>query len=787
MNYSKLITGLLIFLTHISFSQDFIFNWVNSAGSSARDYGHSIISDSSGSSYSGGRFQGTVDFDPGISSLNLTSNGTYDCFLQKYSPTGTLIWAKSIGGIGDDGIGSIEFDPLGNILVTGYYEGTVDFDPNSGVVSKTATSSSREIFVLKIDTAGNLIWVKTFPGSTYSAYGTDIKCDSSGNIYTCGYFNGTVDFDPGIQTFSLSSTSLWDLFIQKMDSNGNFVWAKKFGGNGFNYLGSIDIDYQGNILFTGLFANTVDFDPNIGTSNISSNGGNDAFILKLSPSGNLLWVHKFGGGANDNGEDVVTDSVGNVYVLGNFNGTVDFDPSANTSYNSANGSSDIFIVKLSPGGIFLWSKSLGGTSVDNACSMTISPNNSLVISGLFKNTVDFDPGSGIYSLTSNGDYDAFVVWLDLNGNFIDAKTMGGPGYERPDDFCFDALGNIYITGAHSQQADFDPGIDTNLLPHKGDWDIFTEKLSICYPNSGIDSISACDSYTWINGVTYTSDNNTAIDTLTNVKGCDSIVTLDLTILHASSGTDSIVACAPYTWINGVTYTTSNFTDINILTSNTGCDSVVTLNLTILPSTIGFDSVTTCRPFTWIDGNTYLTSDSASFTYSNIHGCDSILFLRLNMLQMDLNIIKSGSQFTVVESSNTTYQWLYCDSSYAPISGANSRTYTAVANGNYAVAVTKEGCTDTSSCVNINNVGFKEFQSNSDLGFYPNPTSGSIIITFSGERHLNAKVFDGLGKLVFEQTGIDQPGTKLQTNLSSGVYLLQLSDDSSRFIYPIIIR
>lgn len=788
MNLSTLLTSVVFLLVHFASSQDYIFDWANSAGSGSRDYGHTIIVDSAGNSYSAGKFQGVADFDPGQNVSNLSSLGGYDCFLLKHDPLGNLVWAKSIGGLGDDGIQTIIFDSIGNILVIGQYEGTVDFDPNSGVVLKTATSSSREIFVLKLTSNGNFLWVKVFAGSTYSSYGTDIKCDANGNIYTCGYFSGSVDFDPGSQTYQLSATALWDLFVQKMDANGNFQWAKKFGGNGYNYRGSIDINQQGDVFFTALFANLVDFDPNAGIFNIATNGGDDAFLLKLSSSGNLLWVKTFGGGGNDIGHDVVSDSAGYVYILGDFKNNVDFDPSTNTVLKSSAGQYDVFVVKLSPTGNFQWVRTFGGTGYDNGNSIDISPNGDLVISGTYQNTVDFDPSINTFSLTSNGDYDAFLLWLDLNGNFKDAKSLGGPGFERPDNFCFDLVGNMYITGAHSQQADFDPGLATHVLPHQGDWDIFNMKLSICYPNSAIDTIMACDSYTWIDGVTYTSNNYSATDTLTNINGCDSVVTLNLTISNTKYGVDSIVTCPPFTWIDSVTYTSSNQTAIHTLSAINGCDSVVSLHLTILPTSNIIDSVASCHPYKWIDGITYSSNDTAILNYANNQGCDSTITLYFTWFTIDLNVTKHANRFTVSESSyNVTYQWLNCDSNLAPIQGATQRSFSAPANGNYAVAVTKQGCTDTSQCQNINNVKLSPYHLSDKLRFYPNPSNGKLTLHFDDTKPVTVKVFDSSGKLLYVKSNILSSGSLLDIILAPGIYIISFENESERVSHQLIMK
>ena len=161
--------------------------------------------------------------------------------------------------------------------------------------------------------------------------------------------------------------------------------------------------------------------------------------------------------------------------------------------------------------------------------------------------------------------------------------------------------------------------------------IVTLDLTINNSNTGVDSQFHCDTYTWIDGVTYTSSNNTATWTLTNVAGCDSVVTLDLTINNSNTGMDTQVHCDTYTWIDGNTYTSSNNTATHTLTNIAGCDSVVTLDLTINNSNTGVDTQTACDTYTWIDGETYTSSNNtATWTLTNAAGCDSVVTLDLTI-------------------------------------------------------------------------------------------------------------------------------------------------------------
>ena len=174
-----------------------------------------------------------------------------------------------------------------------------------------------------------------------------------------------------------------------------------------------------------------------------------------------------------------------------------------------------------------------------------------------------------------------------------------------------------------------------LLNSAGCDSVVTLNLTILNSTVGVDFQTACDSYTWIDGNTYTSSNDTASHTLLNSAGCDSVVTLDLTIHNSSSSIDVQTHCDSFTWIDGITYTESTDSVTHTLSNSLGCDSVVTLDLTILESTIGVDSQIHRDNFTWIDGITYSESDTtATFNLTNSLGCDSVVRLDLTINKTD---------------------------------------------------------------------------------------------------------------------------------------------------------
>jgi hypothetical protein len=328
---------------------------------------------------------------------HITKIGILFCLLATTSiHAQTFEWAKSFGGTSIDVSNSITVDASGNVYSTGYFRNTVDFDPGVGVFNLTA--GFYDIFVQKLDGSGNFLWAKSF-GNTSENQGQSISLDASGNVYTTGFFQGTVDFNPGVGVSNLTATGSWDIFVQKLDASGNFLWAKSFGSTNFDRGFSITVDDTGNAYTIGYFQGTGDFDPGAGVSNLSSVGSADVFLQKLDASGNFLWAKSFGGTDFDAGNYITVDASGNVYSTGYFRNTVDFDPGAGVSNHSSVGILDVFVQKLDPSGNFLWAKSFGGTGVDVGQSISVDASGNVYINGYFSGTVDFDPGPGVSNLT----------------------------------------------------------------------------------------------------------------------------------------------------------------------------------------------------------------------------------------------------------------------------------------------------------------------------------------------------------------------------------------------------
>ena len=473
------ILSSFMLLSFVINAQQVYFNWAKQIGGVGNDFGNSIVKDIYGNTYSTGAFSGTVDFDPGIGVVNLTSKGGSDIFITKLNANGNFIWVKQIGGNLDDLGSSIVIHNQDNLYLTGLFRDKVDFDLKAGVSNLTSRGGD-DLFILKLNLSGNFIWVKQIGGKgTQESH--DITVDKNGSILTTGSFTNTTDFDPGLDSFIYTSQFTNALFVSKLDSSGGFLWAKKFESFAWNQSISITTDLSGNVIFTGNFGAEMDFNPGSSVFKLTTLPDSfDAFVCKLNPMGDFVWAKQLGGSKFSLGTSIITDKLRNIFTTGFLSGKVDFDPSIGKIYylNAKSQAYGAFISKLDSLGNFVWSKQLGGNFDATGSSLKIDRLGNIYSSGQFIGKEDFDPGTGVFNLQSTNGYDAYVSKLDPSGNFIWAKNFGGSTQTGINDFVLDDFGNIYSTGYFEEESDFDSESGIFKLTSNGGIDIFIHKLGI---------------------------------------------------------------------------------------------------------------------------------------------------------------------------------------------------------------------------------------------------------------------------------------------------------------------
>jgi hypothetical protein len=330
---------------------------------------------------------------------------------------------------------------------------------NSGVVSGSniyiGGSSGSALYVQKLDSSGVPVLGQSWPKLSSNAGGAKaIMSDSQGNIIVGGYFYNSIDLGSGIEKVATGGIADADAFLVKYNSNGQHIWSKTFGSaNGSAFLGdetvsSISIDAQGDILVTGGFhggSMTID---GITIYPYDSNG-RDVFVAKFSAGGSLLWLKAFtASGSDDIGNSITSDSSTNVYITGKFSGNMNI---GSTTLNGL--ASDIFVVKLSSSGNFIWSTKFGTNGLDSGNAVSVS-NEGLYVTGMFNPRITI--GSTV--INGQGSDDIFVAKLNKdNGSVVWAKGYGSANADVGSSIAVDSANNVYVVGRSGQNTDFGGG------------------------------------------------------------------------------------------------------------------------------------------------------------------------------------------------------------------------------------------------------------------------------------------------------------------------------------------
>lgn len=352
--------------------------------------------------------------------------------------------------------------------------------------------------------------------------------------------------------------------------------------------------------------------------------------------------------------------------------------------------------------------------------------------------------------------------LTINQGYSNTETVSSCG-----SYVWPVNGQTYTnSGTYTESFTTTNGCDS----------IITLDLTLQGAFTTSENITTCDQYTWsANGQTYNTSGSYT-ETLTSINGCDSIVTLNLMINSGLSSTETVSACDQYVWpVNGQTYSSSgNYSEL--LTSIDGCDSTVNLDLTIDNAFSNTETVSDCSSYTWpVNGQTYTNSGSYTETLTNMDGCDSTLTLDLTIGALSAQVSVANDHLTLEATPGySSYQWVNCDRDYAPIPNATSDSYTAPQNGNYAVIVSNNGCVDTSDCKIIYSVGIDESIVDNGISIYPNPTRDNFTIAFSKiVSGANITLYDVSGKIITRKTVIDQDYVNLRLDGVSGIYIVEI--------------
>ncbi|OYU95812.1 MAG: hypothetical protein CFE21_11790 [Bacteroidetes bacterium B1(2017)] len=479
-----------------------------SVGGSGSDKGMAIAVDDSGYFYTAGMFSNTVDFDPGLAITNLTSSGGYDVYITKSDKFRNLIWAKKIGDFGNESCVNLKITKSNKLILSGTFSGNVNFNTNGIPSIPLSSNGGNDCFLLNLNLNGTVNWVKGF-GSGFDDVLQNFALDKFDNIYATGSYQGAADFDPGVGNTVLGSNGLNDIFILKLDSAGNFVFAKSLGGTNQDYGNGIAVDSTGKIAVTGSFIGTIDFDPGPATYlyTISLAGACAAFVLELNSSGGFKFAKVFAPsylnctGINgclqsmSDGKTIQFTTDGYILLGGEFTSTVDFNPdtSASQTYIFSSGGvgtssysptygSNAYIVKLDTSGILIWANAIlarlrvsqmSSYAKTVPVSMVRDNYNNIYLAGNLTGPVVFLP-----STIFGGGSTPFYLWMakyDDSGNLVYRNT-GGANYNfsSANGITLGPNDDIWLTGTADYSFPFQTTSITNVF--NSTYDIFVIKL-----------------------------------------------------------------------------------------------------------------------------------------------------------------------------------------------------------------------------------------------------------------------------------------------------------------------
>jgi len=387
--------------------------WAKKQSGANTDESLAIASDAAGNSYSTGYFSTSAT----INETNLSVQGLTDVYVSKVSSNGTSQWSKSFGGSQSDrGLG-ISVDLSGNVLVCGFYTGSINF--GNGV--SLASNGGQDAFVVKLDANGNAIWAKTGGSTEGSDRANALAVDATGNVFVTGQFSGSASFG----AFTLDATDgTNDAFIVKYDSNGNEQWAKQGSGEALDRGLGITTDNSGAAYVTGQFSGNVSFD-NSYTNTIQ----NAIFLVKYSSIGNEEWF-RWGGGSEESISYDITSDGNSVFLTGDYGTTLNFFGTGSTVTLTSGFANSIFLMSFSTNGNFSWGESAGSESNVSSRGINFSFGN-IAIAGWFECTFDsYSDEYGEAAFNSLGSADSFTAMYSASGSFQWARNFGSTGDER---------------------------------------------------------------------------------------------------------------------------------------------------------------------------------------------------------------------------------------------------------------------------------------------------------------------------------------------------------------------
>ena len=630
----------------------------NARNESAKD----LVEATNDAFYFAGRICDTVDMLPGPDMLLFKADTPGNCnpFVGKFNKNGIPIWVKKLAASAY--ISSVQSTTNGDLILSGFYTKTLDIDPDSlrtNII--TYTNGMDNNFLLRMDSTGNLIWVKTFKSTSLSFVAKVL--DSS--IYLMGGYSGTFDIDPNDSIQPITGSG--NYFIVKLNQNAQFKWVDEwYPVTGSSYLIDLQLNKDGNLV-TGINYNGfVDIDPGPNTLNKSSVGSHDFGVLTLnSQNGSLLNATFWQSKDYAYIDRLATTPKGEILLIGRFKDSLDADPGTGLKTLMGDLGYTIYVLKVDSSFQLKWAGKFGGNYVD-AYRLAVDRDNNIIIGGKFNYDMDFDPDTSEWIVTNPSQMTGYVLKINEYGKLSNVFILNNVILCN---FAFTRINSLIIAGSFKLNVAFDIDSTNKLTNVNGENDLFIASYTHCKSSTYSMTINTCPSFT----------------------------------------------------IDAVTYTRDTFVQVRTETIN-DCDSILNLNIKIV------------RP------NKTVTVTATTLTSNE---------------------------------TNATYQWINCNSKNI-ITGQNSKTFTPNQSGKYAVIVTKNTCSDTSTCIDFIKTGVHQINNSHSISIYPNPVKQYIYINRNGiSQDLNYEITNALGQTFL--SGELKQGVSIDVgeNIGPGMYFIKL--------------
>lgn len=777
----------------VKFSTNGVRQWGTYYGGNGDDYGASCTTDTLGNVYMAGSTSsfGTVIATPGSHDAVFGGGGLDDAFLVKFSANGVRQWGTYYGGSGNDVATSCATDASGDVYLAGYTTtntGTVIATPGS---HQSVYGGSGDAFLVKFNSTGVRQW-GTYYGGNSQDYGYSCTTDTSGNLCMAGRTSSstgtTIATSGSYQSIYAGGSN--DAFLVKFNTSGIRQWGTYYGEWNNDQGFSCNTDAYGNVYLSGHTFSGAAL-ASFGSHQSTSGGGSgiDAFLVKFtdcipSPPANTTPLSNLnicynsyttlssGGTGTLSWYSALTGGIylgsGSNFITPILNSNTTFYVQDSTSCGvSSRTSISVNIISTPPipdlvSGIIPTCSAIGNTV--------------LLMSGLspipgYNYNWAFSGGGAILGLGSGN-----TVMLTIDSSYINGiitvfltdltNTCAGP-----------TLPHLLFAGpfAPLQPAGFTTFssplcANTSTIPFAVNNDPNASYYNWTFSGNGA-NISESGSNATVDFDSTATSGNLCVTAYNG--GCNSIALCQPVVINPVYFTsNNAEICSGDSIYFGTAYLHSAGVYSQTLSSIVGCDSTVTLNLTVNPNNDISITDTICEGESYILGTQQLhNSGSYSEHFSNTYSCDSVVNLQLTVLAINSGVTQNQHILTA-NATGVNYQWIDCDNGNAPISGETNPSYTATTNGSYAVIVSEGLCIDTSNCYSITGMGV-ENNEYVEVSVFPNPTSDFVNVICNYEI-IQIEIMDITGKKIFIDNKIHGKTYKMNVEiLSSGNYIIHL--------------